>query len=815
MRKIPRHVNATTSTATTTPTTTTTSSPATHSNLTTSQPNWYFKTSTFTTPPTTTTKTHSATNFSLHTSTLTSSIPSSESSASASDASSDFTIFMTPPYHEAIVDLVVHFKWEKLVYIYDTEQGWLERKKLHVIVRVYTRHHIIQTEGVRLKDTCNSYPLLRQLDRTFDRDLKTFVLDLSSVAAVEHLLQQIKHVGMHRPNYHYIIAGVRMDEIDLREFKYGGVNFTGFRLVDPNEGQVQQAQRDWSTVTRPGTDQPIKLEAWLTMDTFAVIVSALRNLFASNLTFYKDTFRKNEIFGISSCRLEPPSKPWELGRVVTDALKQVSLNGYTGPVSFNSQGHRVNFRLDVLEMTFNSDVTKVGTWNDSHQLTIFEPNITGSSRGNNHTKIRITSIISPPYLMYRVRRPDEPPLVGNDQFEGYCKELADKIAEIVRFEYTLRLVADDKYGVKLPNGTYNGMVGELTNEVADLAIAPLTITSIREVVIDFSKPFMMLGISVMIRKPDKQKPGVLSFTDPLDYKIWLCVVLAYSGVSFVLFVVNSFKPYNDDAANDDDDDSNHFNLLNSLWFSLSAFMQQGCTLSPRSVSGRVAGSSWWFFTLILISTYTANLAAFLTVERMLTPIESASDLPKQNQIAYGTLDAGSTKEFFSTSGVTEYKQIWEYMQKNKEVYVKTTEEGVKRVRDSKGKYAFLLESTMNDYYNQKKPCNTMKVGPDLDTKGYGVATRLNHYLKDQVGLAVLQLKEKDELQRLHKKWWFDKGECAAESEKVGRCGTSLTLSHVAGIFYILVSGLLFALVVCLLEFTYYKKKRKTKKKVFS
>ena len=186
---------------------------------------------------------------------------------------------------------------------------------------------------------------------------------------------------------------------------------------------------------------------------------------------------------------------------------------------------------------------------------------------------------------------------------------------------------------------------------ADLAIAPLTISSRRERVIDFSKPFMTLGISVMIRKPEKQKPGVLSFTDPLHYLIWLCVVLAYIGVSLVLFVVNSFDPYSlhtEDRARqqkqkleasgkpnkkdknkselnklmvkmgktasfpnksntqrrksrdfsttsilrysrllqgaeeeENESGGNGFTLLNSLWFSLSAFMQQGCTLSPR------------------------------------------------------------------------------------------------------------------------------------------------------------------------------------------------------------------------------------------
>ena len=52
-----------------------------------------------------------------------------------------------------------------------------------------------------------------------------------------------------------------------------------------------------------------------------------------------------------------------------------------------------------------------------------------------------------------------------------------------------------------------GMIGELVRHEVDLAIAPLTITSQRESVVDFSKPWMNLGISILIRKPDKTKPG--------------------------------------------------------------------------------------------------------------------------------------------------------------------------------------------------------------------------------------------------------------------------------------------------------------------
>lgn len=66
----------------------------------------------------------------------------------------------------------------------------------------------------------------------------------------------------------------------------------------------------------------------------------------------------------------------------------------------------------------------------------------------------------------------------------------------------------------------------------------------------------------------------------------------------------------------------------------------------RSISGRMVGAVWWFFTLILISSYTANLAAFLTVERMVTPINSAEDLARQTQVEYGTISSGTTRDFF-------------------------------------------------------------------------------------------------------------------------------------------------------------------------
>lgn len=57
---------------------------------------------------------------------------------------------------------------------------------------------------------------------------------------------------------------------------------------------------------------------------------------------------------------------------------------------------------------------------------------------------------------------------------------------------------------KDPNGSWNGVVGELIRHEADIAVAPLTITSQRERAIEFSTPFMDIGISIMIKKPKKE-----------------------------------------------------------------------------------------------------------------------------------------------------------------------------------------------------------------------------------------------------------------------------------------------------------------------
>ncbi|XP_072120188.1 glutamate receptor 1-like isoform X3 [Mobula birostris] len=158
---------------------------------------------------------------------------------------------------------------------------------------------------------------------------------------------------------------------------------------------------------------------------------------------------------------------------------------------------------------------------------------------------------------------------------------------------------------------------------------------------------------------------------------------------------------------------------------------------------------------------------------------------------------------YSRSKIAVFEKMWAYMKSAEpSVFVKTTEEGVTRVRKSKGKYAYLLESTMNEYIEQRKPCDTMKVGGNLDSKGYGVATPKGSPLRNPVNLAVLKLNEQGLLDKLKNKWWYDKGECGSGGGDAKDKTSALSLSNVAGVFYILIGGLGLAMLVALVEFCY-------------
>jgi len=76
-------------------------------------------------------------------------------------------------------------------------------------------------------------------------------------------------------------------------------------------------------------------------------------------------------------------------------------------------------------------------------------------------------------------------------------------------------------------------------------------------------------------------------------------------------------------------------------------------------------------------------------------------------------------------------------------------------------------------------------------------------------LAVLSLKETGELAKLQNKWWYEKTECKNDKDNPSANKNELSLSNLAGIFYILIGGLLVALAISLVEFCFRSQKSPT------
>ncbi|KAF5898210.1 glutamate receptor ionotropic, kainate 1 isoform X2, partial [Clarias magur] len=474
-------------------------------------------------------------------------------------------------------------------------------------------------------------------------------------------------------------------------------------------------------------------------------------------------------------------------------------DGLTGRIVLNkTDGLRKDYDLDLISL-MEEGTTKIGVWKSYTGLNLTEKrdssnNITDSLA--NRTLI-VTTILENPYVMYKK---SDKVLYGNDRFEGYCLDLLKELSNILGFSYEVKLVSDGKYGAQNDKGEWNGMVRELIDHIADLAVAPLTITYVREKVIDFSKPFMTLGISILYRKPNGTNPGVFSFLNPLTPDIWMYVLLACLGVSCVLFIIARFTPYewyNPHPCNPSSDVmENNFTLLNSLWFGVAALMRQGSDQMPKALSTRIVGGIWWFFTLIIISSYTANLAAFLTVERMDAPIDSADDLAKQTRIEYGAVRDGSTMTFFKKSKISTYEKMWAFMSSRKSTaLVKNNREGITRVLTTD--YALLMESTSIEYISQRN-CNLTQVGGLIDSKGYGVGTPIGSPYRDKITIAILQLQEEGKLHMMKEKWWRGNG-CPEENNKEAN---ALGVENIGGIFIVLAAGLVISVFVAIGEFIY-------------
>ncbi|XP_075245483.1 uncharacterized protein LOC142339366 [Convolutriloba macropyga] len=414
--------------------------------------------------------------------------------------------------------------------------------------------------------------------------------------------------------------------------------------------------------------------------------------------------------------------------------------------------------------------------------------------------LRIVTIEEHPFVIKKVGQD------GKVVYEGCCIDILRAIQKDLKeetFQYEIYEVADSQYGtLDIESGRWSGLVGDVLYKRADMAVAGMIRNYDRELVVDFTASYMDYGVSILIPRP-KKTTSIFGFLEPLTVQVWICISVATFAVGLMLFVLSRLSPFSRFNLMGTDE----FSFNNAMWFALASLMQQGGDATPLSISGRILGTFWWFFTLIIIATYTANLAAFLTVTRMETPIESLDDLAEQTKMPYGTVSPSSLAEFFRSQASVDsvYEKIWTYMDtSDPSPMVKSAIEGFNRVLE--GNYAFLWDDPVLQYQRKLHCKDLTTVGKPFNRKNYAFAVPKGAAYWETITLSILRLQESGELDKIKQKWFEGETTCS-DDDSIGSGGKEaegIAIQNVAGVFYILGMGSGLSFFTALIELLWHK-----------
>ncbi|XP_071539870.1 ionotropic receptor 25a [Panulirus ornatus] len=487
------------------------------------------------------------------------------------------------------------------------------------------------------------------------------------------------------------------------------------------------------------------------------------------------------------------------------------------------------FKFEITAIN-STDTSAVGSWTTADRLRL--------NPEYEHSPIRrffkIGTILARPWVSpisgssVRKKQTSSNP----DDYIGYCVELASRLAEKMKFDFEFKFPSDGQYGARQKNGSWNGLVGDLSNGVTDLIVAPLTMTSEREEVIDFVAPYFdQSGISIVMRKRQREE-SLFKFMTVLKAEVWVSIVAALVVTGIMIWLLDRYSPYS--AQNNADLYPPHcrkFTLKESFWFALTSFTPQGGGEAPKALSGRTLVAAYWLFVVLMLATFTANLAAFLTVERMQTPVSSLDELAGQSKINYTVLQSTATYQYFSnmaaaeeelyrvwkeltlnsTSDQSKYR-VWDYPIKEQYTHilqvieesgpVEVAEIGFQRVLDNaNGEFAFIHDAS-EIRYEVYHDCLLTEVGEPFAEQPYAIAVQQGSHLQDEISRTILELQKDRYFEALSAQFWNSsaRGPCPNDNDSEG-----ITLQSLGGVFIATLIGLALAMLALAAEVLYYRR----------
>uniref|UniRef100_A0A8C7QRU8 Glutamate receptor n=1 Tax=Oncorhynchus mykiss TaxID=8022 RepID=A0A8C7QRU8_ONCMY len=392
---------------------------------------------------------------------------------------------------------------------------------------------------------------------------------------------------------------------------------------------------------------------------------------------------------------------------------------------------------------------------------------------------------------------------------GFCIDLLIKLADTMNFTYEVHLVADGKFGTqeRVNNSNkkeWNGMMGELLGGLADMIVAPLTINNERAQYIEFSKPFKYQGLTILVKK-EIPRSTLDSFMQPFQSTLWLLVGLSVHVVAVMLYLLDRFSPFGRFKVNSEEEEEDALTLSSAMWFSWGVLLNSGIGEgAPRSFSARILGMVWAGFAMIIVASYTANLAAFLVLDRPEERITGINDPRLRNpsdKFIYATVKQSSVDIYFRRQ--VELSTMYRHMEKHN---YESAAEAIQAVRDNK-LHAFIWDSAVLEFEASQK-CDLVTTGELFFRSGFGIGMRKDSPWKQNVSLSILSSHENGFMEELDKTW-VRYQECDSRSN----APATLTFENMAGVFMLVAGGIVAGIFLIFIEIAYKRHKDARRKQM--
>ncbi|XP_076141201.1 glutamate receptor ionotropic, delta-1 isoform X2 [Alosa pseudoharengus] len=717
-----------------------------------------------------------------------------------------YTLAARPPVrlNDVMLALVSELHWHKFIVFYDSEydirglQTFLDqasRQGLDVSLQMVDRN------VSKVFSTLFSTMRMEELNRYRDT-LRRAILLLSPQAA-QSFIHQAVETNLASKDSHWVYANEEVSDAEMMELVHSALGrMTIIRQVFPllRDTNIRCMRNNHRISSLPCDPQEGYLQS-LEVSNLYLYDSVLM---LANAFYRKLEDRKWHSMASLNC-MRKSTKPWNGGWSMLDTIQKGRITGLTGTMDFRSNGANSHVQFEILgtsySETFGKDVKRLATWDSSRGLngSLKENRVESSMHG---VTLKVVTLLEEPFVMVA-----ENILGQTKRYKGFSIDVLDALSRILGFKYDIYQVEDGKYGSLLPNGSWNGMIGELIGKKADVAISAITITPEREGVIDFSKRYLDYSVGILMRK-SQENINIFSLLAPFDLAVWACIAAAIPVVGVMIFLLRRIQSVRAQTLpGPHPPPSVTTSLQSAVWIVYGAFMQQGGDSIMGSVALRIVMGSWWLFTLIVCSSYTANLAAYLTVSRMDNAVRTFQDLSKQMDLSYGTVRDSAVFEHFRVKGTnpleqdSTFSELWRTINKNQgqDNSVADPAEGILRAKTQP--YAFLWDMAVVEYAAlTDSDCSFTVRGNSISSKGYGLALQHGSPYRDLFSQKILELQEKGELDILKQKWWPRKGRCDLDSQSDAQPeGRALRLHSFAGVFCILAAGLLLACLVAALE----------------